>query len=325
MSGRARSASTCRSTSSAEHDYFGADRHRRQGRSKRATRVMAQAAADFGATIRRMRRRASSRSGLGPPVGWPDRISSERRRSADGQRIWPIASPRRVRRKCERSACELQLERAGADRPHPSRPGQGAAARHLLAGSLPRAINGVGRRPDHHSAARLHLSDRCRGARQRRRACRPHDPARPQDHARQRPVRYRSPTSPSSITGSSNRSSGAGTGSRPSPCRRTDRPDPAGDRRQAARRTDRGATRLAPPRLPHRPSAARSRRPRRARARSWPVVPLMIIAMVTLLMIQLQSMQRSFLVFSVAPLGSSAWSRCCSLPVRPWDSSQYWA
>ncbi len=51
------------------------------------------------------------------------------------------------------------------------------------------------------------------------------------------------------------------------------------------------------------PSAARSRKAPRARARSPTVVPLMLFLMATVLMMQLQSFQKLLLVVSVAPLG----------------------
>ena len=50
-------------------------------------------------------------------------------------------------------------------------------------------------------------------------------------------------------------------------------------------------------------SAARSRKARNRRPRSIAVVPVMLLIMLTVLMVQLQSFQRLFLVLSVAPLG----------------------
>ncbi len=53
----------------------------------------------------------------------------------------------------------------------------------------------------------------------------------------------------------------------------------------------------------HIESAARSRRAARRRPRSSPWCPLMLFLMLTVLMIQLQSFSRLFLVLSVVPLG----------------------
>ncbi|RCG92522.1 acrB/AcrD/AcrF family protein [Pseudomonas aeruginosa] len=63
--------------------------------------------------------------------------------------------------------------------------------------------------------------------------------------------------------------------------------------------------------------AARWRRAAR-RGPDRQVVPLMLFLMATFLMIQLQSVQKLFLVASVAPLGLIGWSRRCCRPARRW-------
>ncbi len=58
-------------------------------------------------------------------------------------------------------------------------------------------------------------------------------------------------------------------------------------------------------------SAARSRRTRKAQASINAQMPVLIIAVLVFLMIQLQSFSRVLMVVLTAPLGSSAWLRRC--------------
>jgi len=59
----------------------------------------------------------------------------------------------------------------------------------------------------------------------------------------------------------------------------------------------------------------------RAEASIMAVVPVMLMIMLTILMAQLHSFQRVFLVVSVAPLGLIALLRSCLRPARLWGSS----
>ena len=73
--------------------------------------------------------------------------------------------------------------------------------------------------------------------------------------------------------------------------------------RAGAGAEDRGAERQPAARLPHRRRRHGRGERQGRRSRSRPCVPLMLVLMLTVLMIQLQSFSRLFLVLSVAPLG----------------------
>ena len=115
--------------------------------------------------------------------------------------------------------------------------------------------------------------------------------------------RCRSPRSPPSATSSSSRRSGAASRLPTITVKAgiLDSVQPA-TVVDAAEADDRGVHREAARRLSRRDRRHASRRARKAQAPIVAVVPLMLFVMATILMIQLQSFQRLFLVFAVAPL-----------------------
>ena len=271
MSGAARSASTCRSTSSSPNDFFAPGGHRHQGR-RGARPAAAQARRRAGRTNSRASSRASAPLELGPPVGWPVQYRVSGPDPAEVRDDRAAARAGRSRPNPRRSADQLRLDGARAQAAGPSRPGPGAPARPQLAG-VAGVLNAVVTGIAGHAGARRHLSDR------RRRARRPTSSASRSTTLRnaagpaaERPHRAAQPVRDLRVR--------AGVSADLAPRPRAD-PHRAGRRGAAAslpatvvversRRRSPSCTRDAAARLPRSRSAARSRRAPSRRPRSSP-------------------------------------------------------
>ena len=302
MSAGARSASTCRSTCSSPttssrqvvvvtKDLEARDRLQAQAREAARARSSPSAVARVYPLE------------LGPPVGWPVqyRVSGPDMQTVREHRA-AARRDRRPRTRIARTSTSTGTSRPGSCAQR--RPGQGAPARRHLAG-IASVLNTVVSGHDRHPGARRHLPRSTwwrapgRASACRSRRCAPcRSRCRAGGTVPLRAVRHLR------LRARNSRWSGGATGCRRSPCRPTSRrrrcPRPSWSAARSPRIDALRATLPAATRRDRRHGRGEraSRRPR-----SSPWCRSCCFIMLTVLMVQLQSFQRLFLVLSVAPLG----------------------